>query len=463
MFDNAKKIIFITFIVFIGIGLALFWFLKEAPAPLLVQAGSGDNVDGWAWAGGQDEGAGWISFNSIDCDTDDNGYIDTDVMVLGCGGDNISDVAYDYGVNIDASGNFSGYAWSENLGWVSFQENNPPDSYNFNTNCPNTCDSSNNCTVCHDSTDVYGWAKILNLGNDGWIKLRKDSTDVGADYDVSINNCGLNGWAWNGNADNTGVGWISFDSVTGGSPTDYAVMVHGITDTPQNVIVEPLEGNKCEALRISWSPLVACTHHFVVLRQNGPIWNEGNPPDATPCPNLNPWTNVCSDIGLDEGSYYTYKVRACADSSCNFFMDSDPATGKTHIICDISDAGSWGECEDIAHLSWNGDSDADTYKIYRKYEGEGDDLYTVAVDSSCAVQNPATDPATICAGGVCSYDYTVPTPPDNDPNRKINYAMTGWDCDSGPPPFGESDKYPPDPGYIIACPTEPVWKEIKPE
>ena len=59
-----------------------------------VNAGTTDNVSGWAWS----ENIGWISFNNT----------------TGGGTTN-------YGVNINPStGVFSGYAWSENIGWIDF-------------------------------------------------------------------------------------------------------------------------------------------------------------------------------------------------------------------------------------------------------------------------------------------------------------------------------------------------------
>jgi len=58
-----------------------------------VEADENDNVWGWAWS----ENIGWISFNGVN-----------------------------YGVNIDpASGDFSGYAWSENIGWIKFDPAGP--------------------------------------------------------------------------------------------------------------------------------------------------------------------------------------------------------------------------------------------------------------------------------------------------------------------------------------------------
>jgi hypothetical protein len=118
-------------------------------------------VSGYAWS----ENIGWISFSGSN-----------------------------YGVNIDDSGNFSGYAWSENIGWISF---NPSEL----AGCPSgTCQAQVNLL----NGDVSGWARALSYGGgwDGWIRLR------GTNYGVSINtDTGeFSGYAWSDMV----AGWISF-------------------------------------------------------------------------------------------------------------------------------------------------------------------------------------------------------------------------------------------------------------
>ncbi len=70
------------------------------------------NLYGWAWG----EDTGWINFNSIvNCDADNNGFID-----VVCDGDNATAVVVDFKVTINSSGQFLGYAWSENHGYIKF-------------------------------------------------------------------------------------------------------------------------------------------------------------------------------------------------------------------------------------------------------------------------------------------------------------------------------------------------------
>ena len=153
-----KIILLITFLVF-----SFFAFGK-------VEAGTTDNVSGFAWS----ENIGWISFNCTN----------PELPVPRC--------SNDYGVKIDPStGIFSGYAWSENIGWISFNVGEL-------TGCPSgTCQAQ----LTFATKQVSGWAKVLS--NNSWIRLRDTN------YGVSWNNSTqeLEGWAWS----DTDVGWISFN------------------------------------------------------------------------------------------------------------------------------------------------------------------------------------------------------------------------------------------------------------
>ena len=178
--------------------------------------GNSSNVAGWAWS----SNFGWASFN---CDNPP--YPST------CGISN-------YGVKINPSGNyvfnFEGYAWSANAGWISFNETGAPD-YSFNAYCESFCDSSSvpPCTACYSPYDgkIYGWAKVLSFGDNGWINLR-GTTTAGVEFGVSIDQDSasgtFNGWAWNGNTEKgKGLGWLSFDchnpEVSSCGSSDYSV------------------------------------------------------------------------------------------------------------------------------------------------------------------------------------------------------------------------------------------------
>ncbi|MDD4989816.1 MAG: hypothetical protein PHW31_00710 [Candidatus Pacebacteria bacterium] len=148
------------------VSLAVFGYFKILPLKN-AQAGSGQNVSGFAWS----KNVGWISFNN-----------------LSGGGSN------NYGVNITDSGTtgiFSGYAWSNSAGWLTFNESDL-------TGCP-----VSPCRAWVDKAtgQVNGWAKFLLTGD--WIRLRGSGCNVS----VSKATGDFSGWAWAGE---TG-GWVSFN------------------------------------------------------------------------------------------------------------------------------------------------------------------------------------------------------------------------------------------------------------
>jgi len=175
----------------------------------------------------------------------------------------------DYGVDIDEStGNFSGYAWSDNIGWISFE---PGDLAGCPSGAPCQARLDLDGTTCGEVGQVCGWARALapvgdpNAGGwDGWIKLRDSS------YGVSLNPAPtpseFESWAWGGgySGGNIGagvIGWISFNDrdITGSpGPFDYQVMTDitfTLNDIPSatNLSVEQTSG--CESapiVRFSW-------------------------------------------------------------------------------------------------------------------------------------------------------------------------------------------------------------------
>ncbi len=76
-------------------------------------ANDGNGVlSGWAWG----DTAGWVNFNSeVNCDLDSNGFKDT-----ACGGDNATSPVNNFKVTINSSGEFTGYAWTQNFGYIKF-------------------------------------------------------------------------------------------------------------------------------------------------------------------------------------------------------------------------------------------------------------------------------------------------------------------------------------------------------
>lgn len=163
-------------------------------------ASSGDNVTGFAWS----SNIGWISFNCtnipdscvpggiIGGEEDDPGgtgdtgfnapkstplaFLDTfrhslrDIFDIAhpspalAEGGGLFDTS-SYGVSVDpASGILSGFAWSSNIGWISFDE-------------VGGCPGGTSCTprIDLDDGELHGWARVLagndSSGWDGWISL----------------------------------------------------------------------------------------------------------------------------------------------------------------------------------------------------------------------------------------------------------------------------------------------------
>ena len=205
------------------LGLAGSWLYNFSLKTQPAQSSSSDNVSGWAWS----RNIGWISFNNL-----------TD-------GSEIS-----YGVKVDpGNGKLSGYAWSGNIGWISFNESDtgaPPS----NDPCSDTsCIAKATPPGQFGKSNVYveGWARALaacqnNLwdgtkctgsgagdasgGWDGWIRFDHGKTGGSYGGEVYIGTNGeFRGWAWGGDI----IGWISFNCL----------------DAPPNCSVQG--GDVCEA------------------------------------------------------------------------------------------------------------------------------------------------------------------------------------------------------------------------
>ncbi|MDA3839541.1 MAG: hypothetical protein PF572_00485 [Patescibacteria group bacterium] len=170
-----------------------------------------EDLYGYVWA----DTIGWISFSSLNCDPD------SDLQSEGIGNcPPLNSPIPDYGVSVSSTtGNMSGFAWSPNVGWIDFATTSPTaPSYDFNTNCLDSCEVGDGCSACYapdsgnpGTGDLYGWAKIISLGDDGWISLSSSTAPLyGITYDVATNQ--FSGYAWNGSSVDAGIGWLSFSS-----------------------------------------------------------------------------------------------------------------------------------------------------------------------------------------------------------------------------------------------------------
>lgn len=134
-------------------------------------AGSQHNMTGYAWS----SNIGWVSFN---CTNDSS-----------CG-------TADYGVNKNGDGTLVGYAWSSNIGWIQFGGLSGFPSGSGTT--------ASNATV--SGSNLVGWARALSYdgaGWDGWISL----TGTVPTYGVSFSGTTFTGYAWGSAV----IGWLLFD------------------------------------------------------------------------------------------------------------------------------------------------------------------------------------------------------------------------------------------------------------
>jgi len=177
--------------------------------------GGGQNLFGWAWS----ENIGWVSFNCVDLEPTNPGKTCLDAA------DPLFNPAIhlvDYAVNLRTDDFLEGYAWSENIGWISFNLANtaappgPTPAYDY---------SGSGFIAQYDRTslELRGWARAISVcpslpcsttdnsdGWDGWIKLHKHPSETAVpDYGVDANlfTDEFEGWAWGSGV----VGWVSFN------------------------------------------------------------------------------------------------------------------------------------------------------------------------------------------------------------------------------------------------------------
>ncbi len=148
--------------------------------PVIADAGQSDRFKGWAWS----SNIGWISFNCTNTDSCDT---------------------IDYGVTISNDNTtLSGWAWSSNIGWIDFS---------------GVSASQPTFQILGSASAIAGTAE--NDGWDGRIELYDDSPIaygivVESDFEVA-------GYAWGDDV----VGWVSFNCENQSScgAVDYQVTV----------------------------------------------------------------------------------------------------------------------------------------------------------------------------------------------------------------------------------------------
>lgn len=230
------------------------------------RAGVSDNVSGWSWGGSGDgvnnTGLGWVSFNNV------------------TGGGSVS-----YGVNIPVSGQITGYAFVENLGYVDF---NPHAGCPGSPKYPGACDPfpttpAQDATRNLDNT-VTGWARFVDIAKEnavgnsggwtGWVHLNDTASSK---YGVNVDSVTgkLFGSAWSGDFVDgviSGPGYISISGATYGS------LLPNVTLTASPITIDvdanpgwaTANGNKGTAITLNW--VVTGMTNCVKSADSGAVW-----------------------------------------------------------------------------------------------------------------------------------------------------------------------------------------------
>ena len=262
MLKKPNKKIFLLLSLFIIIGFLGFKLFEQQQVKT-AQARVGDRSQpqlfGWAWT----QTIGWISMN---CFSENN--------------DNYCDAGHDYGISVDQdSGKLKGYAWSNNIGWINFGDTNSGSIINYpgkgsaddpTKNCDQTNCIDGSCSACYNfkKHHLYGWAQIVSLGDDGWIRLdnpQKTQT-WGIVEDNDVDNGDFSGWAWNGNTvPKVGIGWMSWNSDN--ETTGPAYKVDGNPRKLAITSVQRTKGEESHSLTIVWNGDVYGETKFYILRK----------------------------------------------------------------------------------------------------------------------------------------------------------------------------------------------------
>ncbi len=196
---------FNPFLVLSAVLVAWVVVLQPSPAgflekvnllPTETSASASHNVSGYAWS----DNIGWVSFNCT----------------------NTSCASTDYGVNLDSTtGNLSGYAWSDNVGWISFNET---------TGCP-----VGTCQPRLSGGALLGWAKATAAsgGWDGWISL-SSANGGGGTYGITLSGTSFQNYAWGSDV----IGWLQWNPAFGGVTlgATQPPVITSFTPTPPSVL-----------------------------------------------------------------------------------------------------------------------------------------------------------------------------------------------------------------------------------
>lgn len=182
------------------------------------------------------------------------------------------------------------------------------------------------------------------MGDNGWIGFADDNNGDANNYGVSIiDNAGVyefSGWAWNGNNDGTGVGWISFNcsNETGGctATVNYKVTAE-LNQAPNKPVAnEATINSKCSndlSMNLSWvfsdpdsSDTQGAAYNIIIkdLDTGGTVvYNPGWHDPAT-----ENYFNFTVSDGIQYDTHYEFQVQVRDDDGAESSI-SDPKSFMT--------------------------------------------------------------------------------------------------------------------------------------
>lgn len=233
-----------------------------------------------------------------------------------------------YGLVADeTTGLLSGYAWSENVGWVSANQSDL-------TGCPlgGPCEARIN-----SSEQLTGWLRVLSGGTPesggftGWIRLRGTRTDIVTGnvftYGPTINTTGaISGYGWGSMV----VGWVDFS---------YAQITPRIPATPT---ASAQCSDTTNNATFTWNTVPIATNYRLELTNASTGVTTTINDDASP--------QVRTGMGWGR---YSWNLAACAAGGCsaptptvNLVCSPPPANIDLNSVVQLQTAG------ESARLYW---------------------------------------------------------------------------------------------------------------
>ena len=296
---------------------------------------SGGALTGYAWS----DNIGWISFSGTATD------------------------GSAYGVTVGGGGTLTGYAWSDNIGWINFGAN--------------SCGAQATMTA----GALSGFAQAISNGG-GWggcISLSGASPT----YGVTLSGSTFTGYAWGSDV----VGWVSFSgTATDGSP--YSVVYGGAGSPTCTLSVAPNPAATNSSITLNYTTAGSPAGSEIKDASGNPItWTVTNSSGA-----------VAASAPATPGTY-TYTMVATSTSGSGSCQTTPALTAATDV------------CQNIAGLqsSWSDPNG---------YISGGNCLCNsgyVLSGLSCIVSVPSisnfSGPTRVRSGNTATLSYMVTNPP----------------------------------------------------